>query len=254
MKLYLTWLYRREENQLPIETKNLDDIKTENNQMFRLKPRVLDNIVGQIILPGQISVIHGKERFPLTAIAHAVAIGGARAGLSSIYLDSGSNFSPQLARAMADGENKVLDQIKIGEVFNLQNLQDLATQSKNMKNIAVIVIDSLTGVLNMSSPPGSKTRQRHLFATLEVLRELVYETNVHLLMTDHTTKNWRTGELRPIGGNVIEHAVDSVINVSTLEELSEGVRIHVERCSVTPNPGGIVVRIGHRGIRSLKAS
>jgi RecA/RadA recombinase len=199
-------------------------------------------------------VIHGSERFPLTAIAHAVAIGGARAKLFSIYLDSGSNFSPQLARAISDGESKLLDQIKIAEVFNLQNLQELALQAKELGNIAVILVDSLTGVLNMTAPPGSKTRQRQLYATLEVLRELVIETNVHLMITDHTTKHWHTGESRPIGGNVIEHAVDSVINVNSLEELSEGVRIHVERCSVTPNPGGVIVRIGHRGIRSLKAS
>ncbi|MFW9849964.1 MAG: hypothetical protein ACFFF4_12570 [Candidatus Thorarchaeota archaeon] len=241
-------------NNLPIETKSLDDIQSRGESIIRIKPRVLDKVVGQILLPGQISVIHGTERFPLTAIAHVVAIGGVRKGNSAIYLDSGSNFSPQLARVLADdNDGTLLNRIKVGEVFNLQNLMEFATEVRSVENISVVIIDSLTGILNMSSPPGSKTRQRRLFAALEILRELVIEINSHLFITDHATKHWQTGQHRPIGGNVIEHAVDSVLTLNTLDEIEDAVSIRVERCSITPNPGGVIVKISHKGIRSLKS-
>ncbi|MFW9953800.1 MAG: hypothetical protein ACFFD3_04530 [Candidatus Thorarchaeota archaeon] len=220
-----------------------------------MKPRVLDNIIGRIILPGQMSVVHGEERFPLTAIAHSVVIGAAMANRNAIYLDSGSNFSPQLGRVLCGTDsNQSLHRIKIGSVFNLTDVEDLVVQSQGIDSIAVIVLDSLTSVLNMSRPPGTKERQRELFRTLEVVRGVVLDTNIHMMLTDHSARNWLTGESRPIGGNVIEHAVDTVIGVSTLSEINEGVKVCVERTPIIPNPGGVIVRLGHRGIRSLKAA
>ncbi|MDF1537705.1 MAG: hypothetical protein P1Q69_02240 [Candidatus Thorarchaeota archaeon] len=221
--------------------------------MFRIKPRVLDNVIGRIILPGQISVFHGPERFPLTAIAHAIAVGGAQTGTSA-YLDSGSNFRPQLVRRICgDTTCEILNRVIVGSVLNLRNLQELVAQLKSMKP-SVVILDSLTGVMNMSHAPGSKLRQRELFATLETLRDIVHSLDIHMMIADHSTKNWRTGEARPIGGNVIEHAVDSVVSVLSLPEVHEGVKIQVDRSPITPSPGGVIVRIGHRGIRSLKST
>jgi len=245
----------REENQLPVESTNLDEIDSVGEQMFRVKPRILDNVIGPIFLPGHISVFHSPERFPLTAIAHAVVVGGAQTGRTSVYLDSWSNFRPQLAKRICGAESsEILKRVTVGSVLNLRNLQELAEQLKSVEKPAVVILDSLTGVLNMSHPPGSKLRQRELFASLETLREIVLSLNIHMMITDHSTRDWRTGEARPVGGNVIEHAVDSVVSVVSLTEVHEGVKVHVERSPIAPNLGGVIVRIGHRGIRSLKSA
>ncbi len=223
--------------------------------MFRVKPRVLDNVIGRIILPGQISVFHGPERFPLTAIAHAIAVGGTQTGGTSAYLDSGSNFQPHLVRRVCgDATTEILKRVIVASVLNLRNLRELASQLKSSVNPSVVILDSITGVMNMSHAPGSKLRQRELFATLETLRDMVHSLNIHMMIADHSTKNWKTGEARPVGGNVIEHAVDSAVSVLSLPEVHEGVKIHVDRSPIIPSPGGVIVRIGHKGIRSLKST
>lgn len=215
---------------------------------------MLDAVIGKILLPSHISVLHGEERFPLTAISHAVMIGAGKNNKHAIYLDSGSNFNPQLIRVLSQGdEEHVLDRIKIANPLSLADLEMIMESVESMENISLVVIDSLTGIMNMSAAPGSKERQRQLFKTLEVLRNIVLRLNTHLLLTDHSAKNWRTGQSRPVGGNVIDHAVDSVIQVTTLQEVPDAVRIDVERTPITPNPGGVILKIGHKGIRSIKS-
>lgn len=215
---------------------------------------MLDAVVGRILVPSQVSVFHSEERFPLTALAHAAVLGACTNNQDCIYCDSGSNFNPQLIRVLSNGQQKdVLNRVKVANPMSLIELESILQTVPSLGPISLVVIDSLTGIMNLSSAPGSKERQRQLFKTLDTLREIVLDTNTHLLLTDHSAKNWRTGEFRPIGGNVIDHAVDSVVSVSALDEIPDAVRIHVERTPITPNPGGVILKVGHRGIRSLKS-
>jgi len=223
-------------------------------QLFKLHPRVLDVVVGRILVPSHISVFHSEERFPLTALAHAVLIGAGRSKRTSIYLDSGSNFSPQLIRILSPGHHgDVLERIKIANPLSLSDLELILESVESEDCISLVIIDSLTGIMNMSAAPGSKERQRQLYRTLDSIRETVLRMNVHLMITDHSARNWRTGQHRPVGGNVIEHAVDTVVAVTTLNEIPDGVRINIERTPIAPNPGGVILKIGHKGIRSLKS-
>ena len=208
------------------------------------------------MLPTQVSLLHGPERAPLTALAHAIAVAGARLGKKSIFLDSGTNYKANLARAMCprnEHEDTILSRISVGSVMGLESIEGMVEQIQSMDDVVIVVLDSLTGALNLSTSPGSKGRQRMLFETLDILREMVNSTNVHLAITDYSTTDWTTGHSRPVGGNVVAHAIDSLVRVDSLEVPNHGHRIMVERTPVTPNPSSVVVRLSQTGFRSLKA-
>ena len=232
---------------------NSIDIATE--PVTRLVPRQLDRVLGQLLIPGQVSLIHGPDRSPLTTIAHAVAVGAVKSGGRSAYLDSGSNYSSALARVLCNRSGSpedLLKEISVGPVMSLADLEGMVLQVSSIEGITMVVVDSLTGVLNLTGAPRSKGRQRKLFATLEVLRGVVNDNNIHLFITDHSTRNWNSGTPSPIGGNVIAHGVDSIIRVDRLAVKEGMFRLEVERSPVNPADKGVIVQIGLNGIRSIK--
>ena len=234
----------------------LDSVDVPDESVIRLVPKQLDAVFGSVLIPGQISLLHGPERSPLTLLVHAVAVAAVKSGGKSVFLDSGSNYSPKVARTLCRSSafpERVLKGITVGQVMSLRNLEDTAKQATDMADVTIVILDSLTGVLNLTGAPGSKGRQRKLFAALEVLRKLVNTNHVHLLMTDHSTKKWSTGKPSPIGGNVLVHGVDSLVRVDRLDVMADAVRLLVERSPVSPPPGGVVVRISANGIKSIAA-
>ena len=233
----------------------LDSIDIAIEPVTRLVPRQLDRVLGQLLVPGQVSLIHGPDRSPLTTIAHAIAVGAVKSGGRSAYLDSGSNYSSTLARALCNrsgSPENLLKGITVGPVMSLADLERMVLQVSSMEGITLVVVDSLTGVLNLTGAPRSKGRQRKLFATLEVLRGVVNDNNIHLFITDHSARKWNSGMPSPIGGNVIAHGVDSLIRVDRLAVKDGMFRLEVERSPVNPADKGVVVLIGSSGIKSIK--
>jgi predicted ATP-dependent serine protease len=233
----------------------LDEIKISEHQMFKMFPRVLDEVLGKTFLPSQITAVYGSVRFQLTAMAHAVAVAGARAGKDTVYLDSGSNFSPRYVRALCSTDTVgALKKIMARPVLNLDDLESAFRDIGLIPSVCLVLIDNLTGVMNMSSAPGSKERQRQLYSALEAIRAVTVSNGLHVVIFDHSTIDWKTGGKRPIGGNVIEHAVDTVVSMSLINSVAHCVRVQVERTPATPHPGGVILLVDHKGIRSIKSA
>jgi len=81
---------------------------------------------------------------------------------------------------------------------------------------------------------------------------VINDIDAHVMITDHSSRNWFSGQPIPIGGNVLSHAVDSVIRVDRLREGEDVVRILVERCTLPSPPPGVILRVGSNGIRSIR--
>lgn len=210
--------------------------------------------LGQVILPNQISLLHSSERKPLTTLAHAIAVGGVLNGGQSVFIDSGNNFSSFLTRALLGKEGELLKSIIVGQVLELADLEELAQGIGCMRDVRVVAVDSLTGLLNLSGRIGSKSRQRALQQTLEVLRELVNDNDLHVALTDHSSRDWDTGTLKPVGGNVIAHGVDTSVHIASMNMAADGFRIQVERSPIHPLPDPVVVRLGLKGARTLRGT
>ncbi|MFW9806709.1 MAG: hypothetical protein ACFFFK_08280 [Candidatus Thorarchaeota archaeon] len=237
---------------MPLETL---DVPTESK--IRFTPRVLEQSFGAIILPRQISLLHSSERAPLSIIAHNVAVSAARSvpDAKCVFLDSGTNYSPSLARSICpsiDDADDILKRIIVGQVMGLSDVEGMMDLLPELNNISIVILDSLTATLNLSGAPGSKGRQRELFRTLEIIRATVNRYNAHALITDYSSRNWISGEPMPIGGNVLSHAVDSVVRIDRLRTNESLIRILTERCPALKNPPSIIVRADSKGIRSMK--
>lgn len=235
----------------PLET--LEEI-TES--LIRIHPRVLNDTIGKIFLPQQISLFHGKERAPLSVLAHTIAVSAARIENSScVFLDSGTNYSTNLIRSLCESKQEstaILQKIIIGPILSLDDVVEKFELLQQMGNISLIILDSLTGALNLTGAPGSQGRQRTLFGVLERIRQAINKLNAHVMITDHSSRDWFSGAPTPIGGNVLSHAVDSVVFVDKLPQRDKLVRILIERSPVFSHPPGVIVKISPKGIRSIR--
>ncbi|MGQ4912813.1 MAG: hypothetical protein ACP6KW_11635 [Candidatus Thorarchaeota archaeon] len=235
------------------QSQTLDEMHVETSTLVRLSPRQLDATLGTVILPQQVSLIHGPERAPLTLVAHAIAAGGVLAGGRSVFLDSGGNYRPNLIRALLGTEaTESVGRMVVAPVFGLPDVPTALEGIHGMGNVRVVVLDSLTGALNLSGDSGSKKRQRALFRVLELIRELVLTEAIHFVMTDYSSRDWKTGQVRIIGGNVLAHSIDTSVYCSAIRTIEDGILVSVERSPVIPLPDSVAIKIGFRGARSLK--
>lgn len=235
----------------------LETLDVPTKSLIRFTPRVLEQSFKAIIRPRQISLLHSSERAPLSIIAHNVAVSASRSvpEAKCVFLDSGTNYSPTLARSIClstDDANEVLKRIIVGQVMGLSDVEDMMELLPELNNISIVILDSLTATLNLTGAPGSKGRQRELFRTLELIRTMVNRYDAHALITDYSSRNWISGEPTPIGGNVLSHAVDSVVRVDRLRSNESLIRILTERCPASKNAPSVIVRADSKGIRSMK--
>ncbi len=236
------------------ESLPLEEMKFVEESLVQLRPRPLDSTLGRVILPNQISLIHSSERKPLTTIAHAITAGGVLVGGQSVFIDSGNNFSPSLIRSLLGKDEGLLKNVVVGQVLELADLQDLVQGIGCMRDVRVVVVDSLTGVLNLSGRGGPKDRQRALHHTLEVLRILVNDNDLHVTLTDHSSLDWESGITKPVGGNVVAHGVDTTIHIASMAMPEDSFRIQVERSPIHPIPDPVVVKLGLKGARTLRGT
>ncbi len=234
----------------------LESLEATTEPLFRIHPRILNDSIGKLFLPQQISLFHGRERAPLSILAHAMGVSAARIeNASCAFLDSGTNYIPALVRTLCDSKKEsteLLKRIVVGQVFGLDDVIEKVQLLHDMGNISLIVLDSITGALNLSGAPGCIGRQRTLFGTLDVIRRANNDLNSHVMITDHSSQNWISGAPTPIGGNVLSHAVDSVVLVDRLRQGEELVRILIERSPSPSAAPGVIVMAGPKGIRSIR--
>lgn len=231
----------------------LDSVNIPDEPILKLSPKPLDAVLGAILLPQAITVIHGQEKAPMTILAHAIAIAGAKDGYS-VFLDSGNNYDPTLVRKIYSKKANtevILSSIFVKRVLDLNTMEGLTKAILTMKNVKIVVLDSLTQLLNLSGDPCTKKRQRTLYRALEIFRDMVNQNVIHLVMIDHSIRNWQTQQVNPIGGNVLVHAVDSIVRVDRLG-IDEHVRILIERSPVIQSTRSIIVKINQQGIRTIR--
>jgi hypothetical protein len=223
---------------------------------IRIHPRLLNDTIGKIFIPQQISLFHSKERAPLTILAHTLAVSAARIENSScIFLDTGANYSPSLIRSLCESKhesNELLKRIRVGPILSLDDVVEKIELLEQMGKISLVILDSITGALNLTGSPGSRGRQRMLFGSLDSIRRIINRLDTHLMITDYSSRNWVSGAPIPIGGNVLSHAVDSVVLVDRLRQGESLVRILIERSTVSSHTPGVIVKVGSRVIRSMR--
>ena len=240
--------------------------------MITLTPKPLDKVLGAIIIPRTISLVHGpllEDRAPLITLMHAVVTAGAIYGIP-VYLSSTKSFKPRIIRNFCPKNKKpeaILNSILRIQLTNLDHLQTVTQALLERADVNLIILDGLMNILGLSEFDGARKRQRYLYGTLEILRDIVNRKNLHLMITGSsrlvvrkekvvTSENSKSEkeeklESHLFGGNVLLHNVDTVIRLDPLN-IDEYYRLDVERTPVIPPPDGAVIRISQKGIRSIK--
>ncbi len=222
---------------------------------IQLQPDVLHTVLGSSFQPRLMSVVYSGERAPLTWFAHLLAVSAAKSDTEVAFIDSGTNYSSASVRALSSGsELEVLARIHVARILGLESLVDLIDDMAVL-GPRLVIIDSLTGALNLSGGPYSKESNRRFFAALDALRCFVNDNDSTVVFTDHSTKRWSDGTRRPAGGNILAHAVDSVVYIASVagEEMNEYVKVHIERAPSEVDYDAVIIRLGPGGIRSIRS-
>ena len=231
----------------------LDEFSTGKLSTVKLQPLQLNDIFKTVLVPNQISLIHGTLRSPMTVLCHEIAVSCIRSKKKAVYVDSGTNFKPRLAKRLFNHDDTSdLENLLVVNVLGLDDIEEIIASLSS--DFAIVIIDSLVGAMNLQLPPGTKKRQRRLYQLMENLRTFVIENDSHLVATNHSSREPVTGESHPIGGNVVAHSVDSMIRVSSFENHGEIFQIKIERSPTFQRPESILVRMGDFGIRSIRGS
>ncbi len=212
---------------------------------------MLDRFLGRLLVPGEISVLHGDSRAILSVLAHHIAVAAAARPSTVIYLDSGLSFSPRLVRRIAPSDlqsDDLLSRMAIGRVLSLSDFEELVTRGCQRDDVALIVVDSLAGVLNLSTTPATRTRQRQLFDAISRVRSDVSSSAVHLLLLDHSVVDWSNRTLLPLGGLTLAHAVDTIVSAVRVSQSGGLVRLAVEKSSFGVSHEAVVIRVTSSGI------
>ena len=231
----------------------LDEFQTSKISSLKLLPPQLNDVFKSILVPNQVSLIHGTQRSPMTVLCHAIAVSCIRTKKSAVYIDSGTNFKPRLAKRLFNNNDvSELENLLVVNVMGLDDIEEIIASLST--DFAIVIIDSLVGAMNLQLPPATKKRQRRLYQLMEKLRTFVVENNSHIVATNHSSREPVTGESHPIGGNVIAHSVDSMIRVSSFENHGDIFQIKIERSPTYQKPESILVRMGDFGIRPIRRS
>lgn len=222
---------------------------------IQVQPDVLHTVLGSSLQPRLMSVVYSEERAPLTWFAHLLAVSAAHSDTEVAFIDSGTNYSSASVRALCAGsELEVLGRIHVAKILGLESLVDLIDEMAVL-GPRLVIIDSLTGALNLSGGPYSKESNRRFFSALDALRRFVNENNSTVVFTDHSTRRWSDGTRRPAGGNILAHAVDSVIYIASLEgeKRNEYVKVNIERAPSGVEYDAVIIRLGSGGVRSIRS-
>jgi RecA/RadA recombinase len=231
----------------------LDEFQTSKISSLKLLPPQLNDVFKSILVPNQVSLIHGTQRSPMTVLCHAIAVSCIRTKKSAVYIDSGTNFKPRLAKRLFNNNDvSELENLLVVNVMGLDDIEEIIASLST--DFSIVIIDSLVGAMNLQLPPATKKRQRRLYQLMEKLRTFVIENNSHIVATNHSSREPVTGESHPIGGNVVAHSVDSMIRVSSFENHGDIFQIKIERSPTYQKPESILVRMGDFGIRPIRRS
>ena len=117
---------------MPVEGINLDQLTDKDAQLFPLRPRILDSTLGNLLIPKQITVLHGTERAPMSIIGHSICLAAARSGTKAVYLDSGNNYSHDVSRQILNSwkaPREVIQHLSVAQLKDLHYLDEVVRET-----------------------------------------------------------------------------------------------------------------------------
>ncbi len=188
----------------------------------------LDKILRGGIGRGEVTLIYGEPGTGKTSFAMQCAFLCAKKGFKTIFIDSDHLFS--LDRLMQIAGNELDDVSSKILVFKPRSFQEQSLlvedlDSYNLRNITLIVIDTVTSLYRLELDSAEKTfiLNMKLSRQLAYLNELAKSYNTSIVLTSQVRTVFERGfkgdKIEPVANRVLKFWTQKIINLKDTSQL-----------------------------------
>ncbi len=203
----------------------------------------IDDLLGGGLEAGILTEFYGEPGTGKSTLAILASLSVASSGGKVFFVDT-EGMSPERLAQLARGlDPSVLERISILRVWAFDE-QEEAVNRAIEASPDLIVIDTLTGLFRLEF--GDSVEQvRSLAKQLARLVRAAGRADIPVLFTNQVHVDTRTGEVRAVGGHLVEHAAKCIVRLRKLDELREAV---LEKHRSMRSGRSVVFRITESGI------
>lgn len=177
---------------------------------------ILDDLLGGGFEYGIITQIYGASGSGKTNICTQLAVQCLRGGARVVLIDT-EGFSAERFSQIAGGDAKELaGKLIIYEPQDFQQQYSAITDIEKLADtgIELVIVDSATLFYRFGLLPddgNNAAARRQLVEQMAGLHRLARKFNMVVAITNQVYTNVETGELLPLGGNLVEHLSKTII-------------------------------------------
>jgi DNA repair protein RadB len=183
----------------------------------------LDNLLGGGFEYGIITQIYGASGTGKTNICMQLAVQCIRGGEKAVVIDT-EGFSAERFSQIAGADAKQLARDLI--IYEPKNFQQQYSAIMDIEKIAstgigLVIVDSATLFYRFGLNPndnGNAAIRRQLVEQLAGLHRLARKFNMVVVITNQVYTDVETGELLPLGGNLIEHLSKTILKMKWVDK------------------------------------
>ena len=183
----------------------------------------IDDLLGGGFEVGTVTQLFGESGSGKTNICLQLAVEMVKKGKKVVYIDS-EGFSPERFDQIAgDGVGKIAKDVIIYEPLSFeQQYSAIKDVEKVMDNVGMIILDSAVSFYRFElEEERSIALKRELANQIACLLQLARKYDVAVVITNQIYMDVDSGELRPVGGNMVEHLSKIIVQ---LEKQGSGKR------------------------------
>jgi DNA repair protein RadB len=205
-----------------------------------------------------ISLIYGEAETGKTTLAIQCALGSAKQGCKTLFVDCDGTFSAQRLSQVASEKLE-----KIGELLILMKPNNFQEQTNIVdrladyvtSNLGLVVFDTITSLYRLKVaefPKRTFTLNRELNRQLASLAQITKMCRVAVLLVSQVQATFRedSTNAEPVATRVLKFWADTIINVRPTEN-PQVVRAMLEKIPAKIQPAICHLRIGETGIHSI---
>ncbi len=192
-------------------------------------------------LDNKINIIYGKSATGKTTLSLIFAISQAKEGKKVLFFDVENSFSVERVEQL--GGKEVLDKILVMKVKDFDEQCKKICSLEKLKNINTVIVDTIGIHYRDAIKKDYKLANSEMNKQMKVLSYLA-SRGVNVLITNQVYTNIDTGEVKVVGGGMMENFGDMLI------ELVQGYKNRILRVR-KPENKEFEFEIVSEGIRKL---
>jgi DNA repair protein RadB len=182
--------------------------------------RVLDDLLRGGLSKGELVLIYGEAATGKTTTVIQAAVGAAKSGLKTLYVDADHSFTQQRFRQIAGSESGEISQLILlflPETFSEQRNIVESLENYVTSTLGLVIVDSVSSLYraSFSGPDSIFALNRDLSRQVAYLKELSESRKIACILTSqvHSRLAPPAGDIEPVARRTLFHFPQTIMRV-----------------------------------------